>query len=142
MGVGIGIDFARAGFDVSLLNRSADSSGKAMARSRKALELMASAGLITSQAAGDAFAHLEPTTDIETAARGAGYVVESVQEELSLKKEVFRQLDALCPPPAILATNTSSIRPTVIAAAVDHPERVVVTHYFHPEHLVPLVEIV
>jgi len=75
------------------------------------------------------------------AVNGADFVHESVSEVMDLKKEVFARLDELCPPPVILATNTSGLRVTDIASATKHPERVVTTHYFQPPHFIPLVEV-
>ena len=142
MGFGIGVDFARAGYDVALWNTSPTTSQQAMTRARKAFDRMVEAEFITREEAEGAYAHLQPTTDMTEAARGADYVVESVLEQLPLKQDVFRRLDVICPPPVILATNTSGLSPTAIATATTHPERVVVTHYFQPPHLIPLVEIV
>jgi 3-hydroxybutyryl-CoA dehydrogenase len=65
-----------------------------------------------------------------------------VLEVLSLKQEIFTKLDEICPPPTILATNTSTMRVTDIASVVKHPERVLATHYFQPPHFIPLVEVV
>ena len=121
MGYGIGIDFARAGFEVALWNRSLDASRQAMTRSREALDHMVEADFISSGAADQTFARLHPSTDLESAAGEADYVVESISERLPLKKKIFQQLDQICPPPAILATNTSTLKPTIIAEATKHP---------------------
>jgi len=142
MGFGIGVDFARAGYDVALWNTSPATSQQAMTRARKAFDRMVEAGFMTREEADSAYARLRPTTDMTEAAAGADYVVESVLEQLPLKQDVFRQLDEVCPVPAILATNTSGLSPTAIATATTHPERVLVTHYFQPPHLIPLVEVV
>ena len=141
MGFGIGVDFARAGYEVALWNTSEATSKQAMSRARTALDRMVEAELITPAEADAAYARLKPTTDMAQAATGADYVSESVLERLDLKKEVFARLDEMCPPPALLTTNTSGIMPTAIATATTHPERVVVAHYFQPPHLLPLVEI-
>jgi 3-hydroxybutyryl-CoA dehydrogenase len=142
MGFGIAIEYARFGYNVSIYNTSKASSDKAMDLSREALDLMVETELITDMNARDSMDRITPYTDIEKAAAGADFVVESVLELLDLKQEVFAILDRVCPPSVILATNTSGIRVTKIAAAVKHPERVVATHYFQPPHFVPLVEVV
>ena len=98
--------------------------------------------LLTAEEAKAAYERLRPTTDLDDAASGADYVIESVLEILSLKQEIFARLDELCPPPAVLATNTSGLMVTDIASVVKHPERVLATHYFQPPHFVPLVEVV
>lgn len=142
MGFGVGIEFARFGYDVSLYNRSQETSREAMTRSREALDLMAETELITAAEADAAYGRLQPTTDIDEAARGADFVHEAAAERIDVKHEVFALLDEICPPSVILATNTSSLLVTDIAKATKHPERVLATHYFQPPHLVPMVEVV
>lgn len=142
MGCGVATEFARFGYEVSIYNTREETSRQAMQQAREALYLMAETELITGEEADAAYGRLRPTTDIAEAARGADFVHESVLEVLDIKKEVFAQLDEICPPPVILATNTSGLRVTDIASATKHPERVLATHYFQPPHFVPLVEVV
>jgi len=142
MGFGLGVDFARAGYEVAMWNTKEDSSRQAMKRSRIALDRMVEAQVISKMEADAAYARLHPTTDMDEAATGADYVIESVLEQIKVKHDVYRRLDKICPPPAILASNSSGIMPTIIAEAATHPERVLITHYFQPPHLLPLVEIV
>lgn len=142
MGLGIGVEFARFGYSVSLYNTTKATSEKAMERAGEDLDLMAETQLITVDEAKAAYSRLRPTTELENAAVGADYVIESVLELLPLKQEIFAKLDELCPPPAILATNTSGLKVTDIASVVKHPERVLATHYFQPPHFIPLVEVV
>lgn len=73
---------------------------------------------------------------------GCNFVIEAVPEKLPLKQQIFSQLDPLLPPPAILATNTSTLSVTEIAAATDHPGRVVGMHFFNPAAVLPLVEVI
>ncbi len=142
MGFGVGVEFARFGHEVTLYNRREETSREALERSREALELMAETELITAAEADAAYGRLKPTTDLVAAATGADFVHEAVAEILDIKKEVFARLDEICPPPVILATNTSGLGVSDIASAAKHPERVVATHYFQPPHLVPMVEVV
>ena len=142
MGLGIGVEFARFGYEVSLYNTTEATSKKAMEQASEDLNLMVETQLLTADEARAAYNRLHPTTELEEAASGSDYVVESVLEVLSLKQEIFTRLDELCPPPVILATNTSTLKVTNIASVVKHPERVLATHYFHPPHFVPLVEVV
>jgi len=141
MGLGVGVEFARFGYDVSLYNTREESSKKAMERAREELDLMAETELITAGEADAAYGRLRPTTDLEEAAAEADFVHESVLEVLKLKQEVFVKLDEICSPPTILATNTSGLRVSKIASVTKHPERVVAAHYFQPPHFVPLVEV-
>ena len=142
MGFGIGLEFARFGYNVRLFNTNENSSKKAMQRALEDLDLMVETELITADEARAAYERLRPTTDIVDATSGADYVVESVLEILSLKREIFAKLDEICPPPTILATNTSGFTVTAIASVAKHPERILATHYFQPPHFVPLVEVV
>jgi 3-hydroxybutyryl-CoA dehydrogenase len=142
MGFGIAVEFARFGYDVHIFNTTEKSSRYAMTLAREALDLMKETELITSDEAEKSYHRIRPFTDIEDTATGADLVVESVVEVLDLKKDIFSHLDRICPPPAILATNTSGFRVTDIAEATKHPERVLAAHYFQPPHFVPLVEVV
>ena len=81
-------------------------------------------------------------TDARAAVADADLVIEAVSEDLDLKRALFRELDAWAPPRAILASNSSSFMPSLLAAATDRPDRVLVAHYFNPPHLLPLVELV
>jgi 3-hydroxybutyryl-CoA dehydrogenase len=85
--------------------------------------------------------NLQMTDDLENM-RGAGVVIEAVPEDLDLKKEIFSRLDEICPPPAILATNTSTLAVSAIAAATQSPQRVAGLHFFNPAPVLPLVEII
>ena len=142
MGFGVAAEFARFGYQVSIYNTKEETSKRAMEQAREALDLMVETELITGDEGRAAHARLRPTTDIVDAVKGADFVHESVLELLKLKQEVFSKLDEICPPPVILATNTSGLRVTDIASVTKHPERVVATHYFQPPHFVPLVEVV
>lgn len=142
MGFGIGVEFARFGYHVSLYNTTEATSQKAMEKAGEDLDLMVETQLLTAEEAKATYGRLRPTTDLRDAASGADYVIESVLEILSLKQEIFARLDELCPPPAILATNTSTLMVSEIASAAKHPERILATHYFQPPHFIPLVEVV
>lgn len=85
--------------------------------------------------------HMRLTTDLAQAAQ-VDLVIEAVPEDLDLKRKVFRQLDAEAPPQTILASNTSSLSISVIAAATQQPGRVIGLHYFNPAHRMKLVEII
>jgi 3-hydroxybutyryl-CoA dehydrogenase len=142
MGAGVAAEFARFGYETTMYNTRKETSRRALEQAKEALDLMAETKLITARQALGAYRRLHPTTDLEEAATGVDFVHESVAELLKLKQEVFAKLDKICPPPTILATNTSGLRVTDIASATTHPERVIATHYFQPPHFVPLVEVV
>lgn len=142
MGLDIGVEFACFGYSVNLYNTRKSSSDDAMRRASRDLDFMVETELLNGAEANKAQQRLNPTTDFSQAAKGADYIVESGPEVLSVKQEIFRTLDDLCPPPTILATNTSMLSVTAIASATRNPERVIATNYYQPPHLIPLVEIV
>jgi 3-hydroxybutyryl-CoA dehydrogenase len=141
MGLGIGVEYARFGYDVKLFNTGKTGSEAAQQRAKEILDLMVKTRLMTRAGANAAAKRLTYYTDIKETARGADLVVESVLENLPLKQALFAELDAICPPPVLLCTNTSSLRVTEIAARAKHPERILVTHYTQPPHFAPLVEV-
>ena len=85
---------------------------------------------------------LKGTTSIEEAAAGADMVIEAVIEEMALKQKVFAELDRICSPEVILASNTSTLSITKIASATKHPARVLGTHFFSPVPVMKLVEVI
>ena len=85
---------------------------------------------------------ISPTESLEEAVKEADLVIEAVPEEMELKLEIFGRLDKLCPERAVLATNTSTMSPTEIAAATNRPERCIAMHFFNPAHKIKLVELV
>src|SRR5215210_8927868 len=82
---------------------------------------------------------ISPTESLEEAVKEADLVIEAVPEEMELKLEIFGRLDKLCPERAVLATNTSTMSPTEIAAATSRPERCIAMHFFNPAHKMKLV---
>jgi len=99
-------------------------------------------GLLTDAERHEALARVEATTDLDEAAADATLVVEAVPENLELKREVVGEAAAAAPDAATLATNTSSLSVTAVAAALDRPERFVGLHFFNPPHAMQLVEVV
>jgi 3-hydroxybutyryl-CoA dehydrogenase len=85
---------------------------------------------------------ISPTESLEEAVKEADLVIEAVPEEMELKLEIFGRLDKLCPERAVLATNTSTMSPTEIAAATSRPERCIAMHFFNPAYKMKLVELV
>ncbi len=141
MGSGIAQVSAIAGHDVILR----DITDEAVAKGRGAIEAslarFAEKGAITAADAEAALARITGTTDLDGAA-GADIVVEAIIEELDVKAALFADLDRLAPEGAVLATNTSAIPITRIAAATARPEAVVGTHFFSPVPMMKLCELV
>ena len=109
---------------------------------RSNLTFLAQKGIGRAQDVEPALGRIKTTLQLEEAAAGAGLVIEAVAERLDLKQELFRKLDAMCPPGTILATNTSVISITEIAQKAENRGRIVGTHFWNPPYLVPLVEVV
>ena len=82
------------------------------------------------------------TEDLEEAVSGADLVIEAVLEEMDLKLDLFKQFDELCKPETVLATNTSTMSPTEIAAGTNRPDRCIAMHFFNPAHRMKLVELI
>lgn len=142
MGHGIAQVAAMAGYQVELFDIDAAALKRALAAVRRNLDAGVERGVVDPSTREAALAALSTTTVLEAAASGADLVIEAAPEQLELKRELFAQLDALSPPHAILATNTSSLSVTKIAAATERPGRVVGMHFFNPVHIMKLLEIV
>ncbi|MFF8310476.1 3-hydroxyacyl-CoA dehydrogenase family protein [Streptomyces lydicus] len=141
MGSGIAQVSAQAGWDVVLR----DVTDEALARGKGGIEAsyekFVSKGKLAAADAEQALARITTTTDMEAAA-DADIVVEAVFERIDVKREIFRTLDKLVKDEAVLASNTSAIPITKIAAATSRPERVVGTHFFSPVPMMQLCELV
>ena len=141
MGAGIAQVAIEAGFDVVGRETSAELGDAAAARVGHFLARKVEKGQRTQDEHDAAVARLETTTDLADLA-GCDLVIEAIVEELDAKQALFSDLEGICRPDAVLATNTSALSVTEIAAATTTPERVVGMHYFNPAPLMPLVEVV
>jgi 3-hydroxybutyryl-CoA dehydrogenase len=141
MGSGIAQVAAQAGWDVTLRDLDDAAVQRGMSAIRGSLERFAGKGAISAEDAAAALGRITPTTDLEAAA-DADVVVEAVYEQIEVKHEVFRALDRICKAEAVLATNTSAIPITRIAASTQRPEAVVGTHFFSPVPMMRLCELV
>ena len=141
MGAGLAGEFARAGHSVRLADLNEDLLQTGMANFRKAQQALLNTGHLSPDAAQNASAHVQTTTDLQTACEDAQLLVEAVSENMVLKKDMFSRFDALCPKEAILASNTSGLSITEIASVTQRPNQVAGLHFWNPPHLVPLVEV-
>lgn len=142
MGHGIAQIFAVHGCEVKLTDNRKEALPEAVENVRSNLSLMAERGIGKMDEVAPALARINTTPDLKEAVAGAQFVVEAVSENLDLKQRIFRDLDSLCGPETVLATNTSVISITEIAAKCLTPSRVVGTHFWNPPYLIPLVEVV
>jgi len=141
MGSGIAQVAAQAGWEVTLRDLDDAAVQRGLDGIRTSLEKFASKGAIAADDVEAALSRITPTTDLEAAA-DADVAVEAVFERLDVKQAVFRELDRICKADAVLATNTSAIPVTQIAAATERPESVVGTHFFSPVPMMKLCELV
>ena len=141
MGNGIAHVCATSGFDVTLIDVSAEALAKGRATIEKNLERQVKKGSLESAARDTALARITQGTALD-AVSDATVIVEAATEQKDLKLQIFRELDRLAPAGAILATNTSSISITEIAAVTKRPEQVIGMHFMNPVPVMELVEVI
>ncbi len=142
MGHGIAQEFALAGYEVHLNDLTEEKLQQALEDIQANLQRLMGFGLVTQDQAEFTPARIHTSTELGEVAADTDLVVEAVFEDLELKQQLFQQLDTLCPERTILASNTSTLMPSLLASATERPDRVLVTHYYNPPYLVPLVEVV
>jgi len=141
MGSGIVQTAAQAGLDVTVREVDQALLDKGLGRIRKFLDGGVAKGKLAREDADAALGRIHGTTDLESLG-DAQLVIEAVTENLDLKREIFTALDRACPEPAILASNTSSLSITEMAAMTGRPDRFLGLHFFNPVPLMKLVEVV
>jgi 3-hydroxybutyryl-CoA dehydrogenase len=141
MGHGIAQVAAQAGYQVLLYDVSLELAEKGIRKISENLKVGVEKGKVKPEERDAALRRISAVDALESVSR-CDLVIEAVPEDLSLKRALFRQLSEICAPSAILASNTSSLSLTEIAAAARAPERVVGMHFFNPVHLMKLLEIV
>ncbi len=142
MGNGIAHVFAQHGFTVSLADINAAQLQKAITTITKNVDRQIAKGILTEENKEQLLKNIIPFTNIEEAVKNADLVVEAATENIELKLKIFSQIDAAAPPTAILASNTSSISISKIAAATHRPELVIGMHFMNPVPVMKLVEII
>lgn len=142
MGRGIAFVSAAAGMPTTLIDLDDHALAEAADHVARLLAGAVSRGKLTEQAARDARGRLAISTRLDESASAATVVIEAIAEDLDAKRTLFAELDSLTPPHALLASNTSSLSITEIAAATRAPQRVVGMHFFNPAHSMKLVEVV
>lgn len=142
MGNGIVHVFAQNGYQVNLIDISQASLDKGIATIAKNLDRMISKEKITKKEKSDTLANIKTHVSIASGIQGAQLVVEAATENIDLKLKIFKELDERCDAETILATNTSSISITQIAAVTKRPEKVIGMHFMNPVPIMKLVEII
>jgi len=141
MGNGIAHVFAQHGHEVKLIDKDQAALDRALATITKNLDRQVKKGVLDEAAKDGALARLDTATSL-AAAEAAELAVEAVFENFAVKKAIFAELDALCGPETILASNTSSISVTKIAACTGRPQKVIGMHFMNPVPVMKLVEVI
>jgi len=142
MGNGIAHVFAQSGFRVNLADVSEPALHKALETIQKNMDRQVTKGILTEEQKLDALSFIKPYTSLQEAVANADLVVEAASENIDLKLKIFRDLDAFTKKEAILASNTSSISITKIAAVTSRPAQVIGMHFFNPVPVMKLIEVI
>ncbi len=141
MGSGIVQTFAQAGYEVIMRDIEERFVERGLAAITKNLDKSVQKGKMTKEDKDAILGRIRPTVDMSLA-KEADLVVEAAIENMSIKKEIFAELDKICKPEAILATNTSSLSITEVASATNRPHKVIGMHFFNPVPVMKLVEVI
>jgi 3-hydroxybutyryl-CoA dehydrogenase len=142
MGNGIVHVFAQNGYAVNLIDVKQDMLDKAMATIHKNMDRQIAKGSLTEDDKAKALANIKCFTQLADGVRNADLVIEAATENVEIKLNIFKQLDALTPANCILASNTSSISITKIASVTSRPEKVIGMHFMNPVPVMKLVEVI
>ena len=142
MGNGIAHAFAQSGYKVQLVDVNKEALNKALLTISKNLDRMVAKGKIEETTKAETLSNISIFTELSEGVEYASLVIEAATENIDLKLKIFRQLDTACSEDTILATNTSSISITQIAAVTSRPEQVIGMHFMNPVPIMPLVEII
>ena len=141
MGAEIAQTFAQNAFDVVLRDVNEEAVAKGLAGMEKRLSRLVSKGKMEAEVKDSVLSRVKGSVDIADAA-SCGLIVEAAVENMAVKKIIFKELDAVCPPETLFATNTSSLSITEVATATGRPDKVIGMHFFNPATLMKLVEII
>lgn len=142
MGHGIAQIFASHGHAVRIMDKDATKLESALVQVDKNLTTMREHGISFSNTNAEIVGRITACTDLDDACEASDFVFEAVFEDMTLKQNIFAELDALCPKDTILCSNTSVMSITAIASKAHNRERIVGTHFWNPPYLIPLVEVV
>jgi len=142
MGNGIAHVFAQFGYSVSLVDISETALQKALATIAKNIDRQVAKGTISEADKTATLANIKTFTKLEDCATTADLVVEAASENVNIKLAIFKQLDEICPPHTILASNTSSISITQIAAVTKRADKVIGMHFMNPVPVMKLIEVI
>ncbi len=142
MGNGIAHVFAQKGYQVSLVDVSQEALNKGLSAIANNLDRMVAKEKITMEDKEKTLNNIRGFNDLEAGVKDADLIIEAATENVNIKLSIFKDLDRICPPNAILASNTSSISITKIAAVTKRPDKVIGMHFMNPVPMMKLVEII
>lgn len=142
MGNGIAHVCAQFGYQVALVDIAQTALDKALQTITKNLDRQLQKGVLSEETKNNTLQHIKTYTDIKSAAANSDLVIEAASENFSIKEKIFKELDEICPLHCILASNTSSISITRIAAVTKRPDRVIGMHFMNPVPVMKLVEVI
>ncbi|MDM5286079.1 3-hydroxyacyl-CoA dehydrogenase family protein [Peribacillus frigoritolerans] len=142
MGSGIAQSFAVSGYFVTINDIKEELLNHAQNRISENLSLLMEEGALTDREKQGALANITYSVDLEGAVRDADFIIEAIPEVIELKLNLYQQLEEIIKPDAIVASNTSTFPISQLMEKASFAERMIITHFFNPGHLVPLVEIV
>jgi len=141
MGSGLSQIYSQAGYQVTMYSRSQQTLDKAITLTRSSLQTEADAGLLDAKQIPAILERIKTTTSVAEGAKDADIAVETIVENAEEKKKMFKQLDELCPPHTIIASNTSFLNIFEIAD-ISRTDKLIIAHWYMPPQLVPFVEVV
>lgn len=141
MGSGVGQLCAQQGYEVTVVDISDEIAERARKKVEAGLKRRIEKGKITQEDMDSVLSRMNWSTDLGLA-QESDFVIETVSEDIDVKKEVFKNLDSICSPEAILATNTTALSISEIASATSRPDKIIGMHFFNPAVVMKLVEII
>ena len=141
MGHGLAQTFAQGGYRVFLFSRTQQTLDRASSLISSSLDTMLEAGFVNREQIQAALGRITATTSLEEAVEDADMAIETVVEDKEAKQEIFRQLDRICPPKTLLASNTTFLN-VFDFVETSRPDKVLITHWYAPPQIIPLVDVV
>ncbi|MEK4712921.1 3-hydroxyacyl-CoA dehydrogenase family protein [Sporosarcina sp. FSL K6-5500] len=142
MGHSIALSAAWAGIEVKISGMNEQDLATADKGLRNKLTVMVHNDLFNEAMAEEIRMRIEFSTSLEEVVQGATFIIEVIPEHSQMKRELYKEIEAICGKDTVLASNTSGFTPTSLAVEMEYPNRFIVTHFWNPGHLIPLVEVV
>jgi len=142
MGHSIALSAAWAGIEVKISGMNEQDLATADKGLRNKLTVMVHNDLFNEAMAEEIRKRIEFSTSLEEVVQGATFIIEVIPENSQMKRELYKEIEAICSKDTVLASNTSGFTPTSLAEEMEYPNRFIVTHFWNPGHLIPLVEVV